>query len=339
MDKFLENLYSIIILKKDFLRLKTSGSFFRSGDLKKSCDIDLNQISLKERLNELLIELADNLIKKKKEFPNLIIENIELDTIVDERIQNILNDMNKFNFKLKHILESKKQDFQKLETKIDETLPKDIYKKIKELIDNYNKNFNKPNKLFELFKLHSYLKEKQKLRVQPEDIINDNLILNGKKIKLDDYIISQFTVNIIFEGKPVSNGVYYKKSETKFYFKFSKLYSSIPNTIYYYYILKELKYYVIVGYFKKIFPKNIAYLIPNLKDRILEFKETLSVYSYKLCKYETLIETDPINKDLYKKKYLKYYNKINRKSQEFIDTLILDPKLYDYLIENIEIRF
>jgi hypothetical protein len=339
MEELLEKVYSIVVLKRDYLRIKTHGSFFSSRDLKKSCDIDINQISSKENLNSFLIELADNLIKKKKEFSNLIIENIELDTIADKRIQNIIDDMNKFNFKLKHILETKKQDFPKLETNIDETLPKDIYTQIKKLIDNYNYNYNKSNNLFELFKLHSYLKSVQKLRIQPEDIINDNLILNGKKIKLDDYVISQFTINIIFENKPVSNIVYYKTYESKFYFKFSKLYSSIPNTIYYYKLLKELKYYVIVGYFKKIFPKNIAYLIPNLRDRILEFKESLSVYSYKMCKYETLIEIDEKNKDIYKKKYLKYYNKINRKSQEFIDTLILNPKLYEYLLENIEIRF
>jgi hypothetical protein len=245
--------------------------------------------------------------------------------------------MNKFNFKLGHILEFKKKEFPKLETTISQSLPKDVIKNIQLLIDNYNNN----NKLFELFKLHSYLKNIQKLRVSPQDIIDDNLYLNGRKINLDDYVVSKITVNIIFENKPVSNVIYYKTEQTIFYFKFSKLYSDIEDTIFYYNLIKELKYYVIVGYFKKIFPKKIGYLIPNLKDRILEIKETLSVYSYKLCKYETLIETDPKNKELYQKKYLKYYNKINRKSKEFLDSLslILDSKLYAYLLENIEIRF
>jgi hypothetical protein len=356
MEDFLKNLYSIIILKKDYLIEKRHGSFFRTRDLKKSCDIDFNQISKKENLNSFLIELANNLIKKQKEYPNLIIINIELDTITDERIEKILKYMNTFNFKLEHILNFNEKDYPEFKKEIlDEnennqklnlldSLPKEIVSNIEKLINNYNINHKNNNKLYELFKLHSYLKEIQKLRVSPQEIINDNLILNGKKISLKDKIISKITVNIIFENKPVSNVIYYKSHhQTDFYFKFSKLYSSIDNNnieqIYYYHLLKELKYYIIVGYFKKIFPKHIAYLLPKFKEQILEFKETLNTYSYKLCKYDTLIITDPENKEKYKKKYLKYYNRINNNSKEFIDSIKSNPKLYKYLLENIEIRF
>lgn len=354
MEEFLKKLYSIIILKKDYLIEKKHGSFFRTKDLKKSCDIDFNQISKKENLNSFLIELANNLIKKQNEYSDLIVINIELDTIIDERIEKILKYMNTFNFKLEHILNFNEKDYPKFKKEIldeinqrsdlVESLPKEIVNNIEKLINNYNINHKNNNKLYELFKLHSYLKDIQKLRVSPEEIINDNLILNGKKINLKDKIISKITVNIIFENKPVSNVIYYKSyHQTDFYFKFSKLYSSIDNNIieniYYYHLLKELKYYIIVGYFKKIFPKYIAYLLPKFKEQILEFKETLNTYSYKLCKYETLIITDPENKENHKKKYLKYYNRINNSSKEFIDSIKSNQKLYKYLLENIEIRF
>jgi hypothetical protein len=347
MEKLIEKVFSIVVIKKDYLTLKTHGSFFSSKDLKKSCDIDINQYSRVENLNSFLIELAEHLIKKKKEHPDLIILGIELDSIVDERIEDILKDINKFNFKLEHILEPEKKEYPKLETTISKTLPKDVVERIEMLINNYNKNRkNSSNfifKLIELFKLHSYLKSIQKLRVQPEEIINNNLFLNGEKIKLDDELLSQITVNVIIDNKPVSNVIFYKTSKKDFYFKFSKLYSSMDDKIieeiYYYHLLKELKYYIIVGYFKKIFPKNVAYLIPSFKDNILEFKETLTTYSYKLCKYDTLIITDSKNKALYQKKYIKYYNKINRKSKEFIDSIRFNEKLYNYFLENIEIRF
>jgi hypothetical protein len=163
MEKIVKNILSIVVIEKDYLTLKTHGSFFRTKDLKKSCDIDINQFSTVEKLNSFLLELAEHLIKKKKEYPNLIIQNIELDTITDERIDEIIKDMNKFNFKLKHILESNKQIFPILNTNISKTLPKDVIEKIEILINNYNSN-NSMLKLFELFKLHSYLKNIQKIR-------------------------------------------------------------------------------------------------------------------------------------------------------------------------------
>lgn len=353
MEEFLKKVFSIVVLKRDYLKIKKEGSFFISMDLKKSCDIDLKQISTRENLNYFLLELAKHLVKKKKEYPNLIIRSIELDTITDKRIDFIIKDMNKFNFKLEHILEPEKIEYQELNTNISKTLPKDIVERLEILIDNYNKNRKNSNpilKLIELFKLHYYLKSIQKLRVQPEEIINDNLILNGEKIKLDDNLVSQITVNVIIDNKPVSNIILYKANKKDFYIKFSKLYSSIDDKIiediHYYHLLKELKYHVILSYLNKIFPKDIAYFIPNFKKKILAFNETLKTYSYKLCKYEMMFFREKLllitnsNKELYRKKFFKYYNKINRKSKEYIINSIKSKhKLYNYLLKNIEIRF
>jgi len=339
-------IYSIITLQRPFLKLKTPGSFFRTKDIKKICDIDLSQVSKIENLKPYLLDIIDNLINKKKIYNNLYIQNIELDSIIDNRIQSILNELNNLYFNLHYILELNNINYPSvLKLNIDDSLPDLIKNKILKLINNYNNNYTSINNLINLknlIKLHSYLKKKQKIIVNFDDfykIINNSLILNDNKININDYIINKFTINILYDNIPISNIIYYKKSEfskLEFIFKFSYVYNKIFNNIYYYNIIKVIRSFIKVSLINNEFPKYLYPIAKNIKEKMDSLSDVLGKYSYKICKYDLLYK----NNKKYYKKYKKYYKKINKYSIKYLSQNIYNNyNFYKYILDNMIIKF
>jgi hypothetical protein len=340
-------IYSIVALQRPFLKILKHGSYFRTKDIHKTCDIDLNQKSKVENLKPHLVDLINNLIDKQKIYDKLIIQNIELDSVIDNRIQSILNELNSLNFNLNHLLELNKIIYpSKLILNVDQTLPDKVKNKIIKLINKYNDNYTLLDNLVNLknlIKLHSYLKKHQKVIIHFKDfnkIIDNKLILNEKKINLDDYLINRFTVNIIYDNVLVSNIIYYKLSgftKLEYVFKFSHVYKNPFNDIYYYSILKLIRSFIKVSLVNKEFPKHLFFLAKNIKEKMDLLSEKLGKYSYRLCKYELLYKNNPDN---YKKKYKKYFKKINKYALIYMSQNIFNNNiLYNYLLDNISVKF
>jgi hypothetical protein len=341
-------IYSIIALQRPFLKLIKHGSFFRTKDINKTCDIDLNQKSKIENLRPFLLDLIKNLIDKQKTYDKLQVIDIELDTVIDNRIQSILNELNNLNFNLHYLLSLNTVIYPKqLKLNVDKTLPDIIQKKITKLINNYNNNYTSTDNLINLkniIRLHSYLKKNQKIIVKFNDfnnIINNTLSLNSLKINIDNYLINKFTINIIYDNIPVSNIIYYKApgfSKLEYTFKFSNIYNHPYTKISYYNILKLIRSFIKVYLRNKDFPKYLFISAKTLKEKMdLLSEDKFGKYSYRMRKYELLYKNTNNN---YKKKYKKYFKKINKYALKYIsNNIVINNKLYNYLLDNIKIKF
>jgi len=324
-DELIIKTKKIIGLDKPIL----SGSYVKYGR-EKACDLDMSEnisVNSSEEIYSMTQQFIKNLLKYKDDF---ILVKIKF-YIYDMRISNIIKNMGYVNGMFEII------NFNNIDSVIiDDSLPKNIIKKITLLINKIKNSKTSQDKIDNYNVLYCYLYDLNSPKWTLNEINKHTKKINGKNINLYNSMYNDIYIELIVDNFKVSNYIHFNNNDVKnnnnMYKTFELHDVVVNNKLSYYKFLKLFQHFIKWCYFNKIFRES--YVINNtvkLYNDIYKFREEVGDSHNNICLLDNMIFLckDKNKKkelqDEYKKKYnifnnmvKKYYNKISTPYQKYL---------------------
>jgi hypothetical protein len=305
-DKFYQEIYNLIVLKHPDITTFERGSYFKLGK-NKSCDLDFNQIVLRNK-EDVLKKYLELLDLNQKE---LIFTEIKFN-IVDKRIKDTLESIGFLSGNF---------DIIDYDLKINKDLPGKIKDKLKQL----DKEFQKEKTIFNYYKIYKYLKDNMSPVWTIKDLKKGEITFNEKTYYLKDFEFDTLSVEVIYQNFPVSNVIHLSKETTKLKIKENKVVKKVSlifsnGKLNHYKLIKGYQSFLKWLYFtRKIKEKYLVNLVPEIYQKIITLRDKLGESSHQYCYYKSLFYLNNKKEDEEKMNY--YHDLLNEETKDLYDEI------------------
>jgi len=314
-DKFYQEIHNLIVLKHPDIETFERGSYFKLGK-SKSCDLDFNQIVLRNK-EDVLKKYLELLDLNQKE---LIFTEIKFN-IIDKRIKETLDTIGYLSGNFEII------DY---DLKINKDLPSKIKDKIKDL----DKQFQKERTIFTYYQLYKYLKDNLSPVWLIDDLKKGKITFNEITYYLKDFNFDTLSVEVIYQNFPVSNVIHFSKETTKLKIKEDKVIKKVSlifsnGKLNHYKLIKGYQSFLKWLYFSRKIKENyLVKMLSKLYQKIIDLRDKLGEKSHQYCYYKSLFYLNRKKDDEEKMNY--YHDLLNDETKDLYDEI---RKYYGKYIE------